>query len=459
MYRFIAKHILAPGLDVLRGTQAMSILSELEKSQWWGRQKIIELQEQRLKNLLQYSYEKVPYYRRVFDERRLTPGDIVHNGQLVKLPVLTRQIIRSHFDEIAARNFPQRERVKLATGGSTGEPLLFYSTWRDHKDICIASRQRASSAIGFELGDKNASIRNVYPAESRADRFWRAPIRFFDRSLPISVADMGEESLRRLEAFQPAVITGYPSPIEQLARIIQARGATSLRPRVIVTGAEQLFDHQRELFRQVFGCDTYDFYGAVEEHLIAFECKEHAGYHIAAENVFVEIVDAEGMPLPPGEEGRILITNLHNYAMPLIRYDIGDLGTSSDIDCPCGRGLPLLSSIGGRILDTVSTRHKGRIPGLSLYRVFRSLAYEGVEQCQIVQESPGRVVIKLVAGPGGQRRNIEELTEMIVREYQDILGEDMEIAVEFVDRIATTAGGKRRFIISDLKSGTGTELS
>ncbi len=126
--------------------------------------------------------------------------------------------------------------------------------------MCIAASQRARSAIGFELGDKSASIRNRYPYESESERFWQAPIRFFQRTLTLDLAAMSSETARKLEDFQPRFITGYPSSIEQLARIIQIKGKSRIRPRAIITDSEQLYEHQRELFREVFGCDTYDIY-------------------------------------------------------------------------------------------------------------------------------------------------------------------------------------------------------
>jgi phenylacetate-CoA ligase len=450
LYRFIARHILAPSLDTFRGTQSMTLLKELEKSQWWPRQKILNLQNERLRLLVQHAYDEVPYYRRIFDERGLRPGDIKDGRDLARLPVLTKQFIRDNFDEITAQCFPRKGRVKLATGGSTGQPLVFYTTRRDHKDVCIAARQRAFSGVGFELGDKTATIRNIYPGESMIERLWRVPIQFFRRDLPVDIRYVSPDSARQIEAFQPRFITGYPSAIEKLARLLQTRGKSRIVPAAIITGAEQLYDHQRDLFRKIFGCDTYSFYGAREAHLIAFECFEHSGHHMAAENVIVEIADAQGSPVPVGVEGRILITNLQNYAMPFIRYDIGDIGTASDEICPCGRGLPLLASINGRNPDNILTKSKGTIAGMALCKPLRLLAGMGLEQCQIVQETPNNVVIKLVAGSECAREALEELRKKALEEYIRILGEDMDIAVEFVEKIAMTPGGKGRFVISKL---------
>jgi phenylacetate-CoA ligase len=456
MYSFLARHIMAPALDIFRGTQSMKCLTELEESQWWSRDKILDLQNQRLRLLVSYAYNTVPYYRRIFDEIGLGPGDIKDSDDLVKLPILTKRLVRSNFDEVLAPGFRVKDRIQLVTGGSTGQPLVFYTSMRDHKDLCIAAKQRANSGIGFELGDKSASITNRYLHESQTERFWQAPIRFFQRVLQLDIGEAPSEIARKLEAFQPRFISGYPSAMEQVARFIQIKGKLRVRPKAIVSGAEQLYDYQRDLFRDTFGCDTYDFYGSQEEHVIAFECTEHSGHHIVAENVVVEIVDTEGRPAPVGEEGRILITNLHNYAMPLIRYDTGDLGVASNGACPCGRGLPLLAAVNGRTLDMILTRSRGAISGLRLYQPFRWLGQLGVEQCQIVQETRQTIVIKLVISECSQKR-MNELKEKVVNEYKRILGEDMDIAVEFVEHIPATPAGKKRIVISHLPPGDGKD--
>jgi phenylacetate-CoA ligase len=452
MYRFIARHILAPGLDFLRGTQSMKLLKELEESQWWSRDKILDLQNQRLRMLINYAYEKVPYYRRVFDERGLKPADIESSNDLVKLPILTKHLVQSNFDEITAQGFPVKQRVLLATGGSTGQPLKFYTTKRHDKDLCIATLQRSLSWIGFELGDKSLSIANIYPYKSWLEKLMGVPISFFQRKLALDIGERPANVAKKLGDFRPRLIRGFTSALEQLALFIKKSGKPVFKPSLIFTGAEQLNDYQRELFREIFGCDTYDFYGAVEEHVIGIECKEHSGYHIAAENVIVEIVDAEGKPAVAGEEGRILVTSLYNYAMPFIRYEIGDIGVLSDKICPCGRGLPLLASINGRTLDTIYTKSKGPILGFLLYKPLRTLAELGVDQCQIVQDILERVLIKLIVADGYPQKYRDELQMKVLEIYKGILGKDMEIDVQFVGQIDTTPTGKRRFIISNVHS-------
>ena len=450
MYSLIARYMLAPVLDFFRGTKTMKCLKELEESQWWSRDKILELQNQRLRQLVRHAYDNVPYYRRIFDERALKPNDIECSEDLVKLPVLTKQLIRNNFDDLMARGLPGKERIQHATSGSVGEPLVFYRV-RNDLNWGSAALQRAYEWAGYEIGDKCVSIWRRYSYKPMVN-FREAAAKFFERILFFDVEKISTEKMplfaKKLKHFQPEFIRSYPSAIYLLARFIKREGKPRLRPKAIITAGEQLYDYQRDLFRKVFACETYSCYGSWEVPAIASECSQHSGYHIAAENVILEIVNDEGKPIPVEEEGRILVTNLHNYAMPFIRYDIGDVGAGSDQACPCGRGLPLLAKLSGRTTDVILTRSSGAIPGIALPRTF--LASLGIDQLQIVQENYQKVVVKLVLGGECPQKRADELAREIIARYRPILGEDMDITVEFVDQIPLTRAGKRRVVISNL---------
>ncbi|MFC1958332.1 phenylacetate--CoA ligase family protein [Chloroflexota bacterium] len=450
MYNFIARHILAQLLDHFRGTQTMKCLGELEDSQWWPRDKLLELQNQRLKELIKHAYDNVPYYRRVFDERSLKPIDIQRGEDLVKLPLLNKQLMRTRFTELMSQDFSARKPIRLSTGGSTGEPLSFYRTRYDQLNWGFAATQRALGWAGYELGDKLAKLQVRRPYKSKLAKFSQISKDVFQRTILFDVKEMSLNTLpllvNKLEGIQPKFIYGYPSAIELLARFTEKEGRSRLKPKAIITSAEQLYDYQRNLFHKAFECETYSCYSSWEVHAIAAECTEHSGYHIVAENIIVEIVDERGDPVSTGEEGRIVITNLHNYAMPFIRYDIGDLGVGSDSVCSCGRGLPIIAQLSGRTTDVIFTRNGKTVPGTALLHVF--LAPLDIAQFQIVQESYDKMVIKLVMGKECTNEHLDELTTRIINQYKLILGEEINILVEFVDHIPTTSDGKRRVVVS-----------
>ena len=266
--------------------------------------KIVALQNTRLSQLIQYAYDNVPDHRRLFKGSNLNPQDIQNSQDLVKLPILTRPIIKSNFEEMLAPNFPLTERVKLCTGGTLGQPLTFYTTLADHIDISFALNQRIFSDIGFELGDKNVTLFIKWPYESMKERFLQTTSRFFQRRLSFDVRKMPADTMlpiaTKIARFQPKFLLGYPSAIEQLARFVVREKKWEINPKGIITNSEQLYDFQRDLFRQAFNCDTYDSYCSREQHVIATECRKHSGYHIAAESVVLEVLNNKGYPVLPG---------------------------------------------------------------------------------------------------------------------------------------------------------------
>jgi len=351
-----------------------------------------------------------------------------------------------------AQNIPENERVHLSTGGSTGEPLAFYRTRHDQRDWGFAASERFINWTGYELGDKVASLAVKRPYKSSLDKLSQESKRFFQRSILYDVKAMSDSAMPHLagelKRFNPTFLGGYPGAIELLACYIQREGGPLLKPKAILTGAEQLYDHQRDLFRLVFGCQSFSCYSSWEVHAIAGECERHSGFHIAAENVIVEILDERGNPLPAGREGRIVLTNLHNYAMPFIRYDIGDIGVASDAPCGCGRGLPMLSEIKGRVTDLIATTDGKTIPGAAMSHVIKDLSH--VEQFQMVQERLDRITVRLVMGAECTAQYLDDVAKNIEGRYRQILGEDMGVSVQYVAEIPLTRDGKRRIVISNI---------
>jgi len=453
MYEFLIKRVFTPAVDFHRGASTMKRLEELEDTQWWPREKILALQDERLRKLIRYAYDNVPYYRNVFDQHALKPEDIVTSKDLVKLPILTRQLVRSNFSGLVARGFPKKELMPSLTGGSTGEPLRFYKTRDDYHGWDTAAGLRAHKWAGYEVGEKLALFWGRHPHLSIADSLTRTTKHFVQKVELFDAMMMSDKRMprfaKRLEGFNGGFIKGYPSAIYLMARYIEKEGKSAIKPRAIITTGEELYDFQEELFSRVFGCETYSYYSTNEVDAIACECSEHSGYHISADNVIVEIVDDADNLVPLGGEGRILVTSLHNYGMPFIRYEIGDIGASSDKVCTCGRGLPVLAAVNGRISDFIYTRRGDCIPGIALNRSF--LAGLGVEQFQIVQESYDKVVIKLVFGGECERDHVSEAIKKIERHFRSELGGDIDVVVELVDQIVPTRIGKRRMFISNVK--------
>jgi phenylacetate-CoA ligase len=449
-YRWVAQHLLAPALDAIRGAHAMSCLRELEESQWWPQERIEELQSERLRGLVSHAYARVPYYRRIMDERGIRPGDIRSAADLRKLPVLTRELVRTNFDNLVAEGFPRRQIRTGTTGGSTGAPLLFYTTDEDRRSHGFARAMRAVGFAGQRLGDRRMLIRAARRHPSRRDRVLHRISRHLERVHEVDSLDLGLDSLPGIVATlrrrDMTCLAGYPSAIAFIASWICGSGVAHPELGSVITSGEQLFEYQRQRIRAAFNVEPYSEYSCYEAFDIAMECEAHAGLHVAAEDIVAEVVDTAGTALPPGQEGRILLTNLHNYAMPLIRYENGDAVSLVDGACPCGRSLPRLSHVVGRRTDILHTPSGLRITGTNLPGA--RMALFPVLQYQNVQEDLDRLVVHIVPWPGTTEEGLEDMRRRIPPMYNKVVGDDVHIEIRFCERIEPSPSGKLMALIS-----------
>lgn len=449
-YSTIARHLMAPALDMLRGTHTMRCFRELEKSQWWPLDRIEELQSARLQQLVSYSYQQVPYYRRAMDEAGVVPTDVTSANELQLLPVLTRDLVRRHTDELLAEGFPRNRLRRCTTGGSTGTPLVFYSTLDDQANHGFARGIRDLQQAGIGLGDRRMLIRIRRDALSPRARPLHRITRVLERVQELDSRDMTVQSMPEIVAYlnrpDVACLGGYPSAVAFIAAWIAETGSTPPALTAIITGGEQLFEHQRERIRKVFGLEPFSDYACNEAFNMAMECEAHTGMHVSAEDIVVEVVDDNGQTVPAGTEGRILITNLHNYGMPLIRYDLGDSGSFVPGICPCGRQLPRLAHVLGRRFDIIHTPSGRRITGSNLGT--SRLADMPVRQFQFVQEELDLVVVHIVPASNASAAELASMRSLIPPMFQQVVGQDVRVEVAFEDHIALTSGGKHLLVVS-----------
>lgn len=413
----------------------------LEKSQSFFPDEIKSLQQRRLRGLIKHAYENCPYYSKRFAELGLQPDDIQTVDDLVKLPILTREDVRANFEALIAKNVPKEKMFLSSTGGSTGEPLRFYKSrgepWTG------AAAYRAYKWYGYKMGDKVAYLWGAHSDLSAQQKLGNKIKNHLLRSIYLDAFNLSEKQMgdfaQRLIKFEPKAIIAYASAAYLFARYLKAKGIENIRPKVVITQAEKLFDHQRQLIEQVFSCEVFDFYGSREIGAMASECPQHAGYHISAENIVLELVK-DGKHVSPGEVGKILVTDLTNYAMPFIRYENGDLGVPSDVKCSCGVNLPLMHSIEGRATDILVIDGKP-IVTLSIVHNFKDFH---VNQYQVIQNQDNKISVKIVKGD----KYSDEHTELILEMMHKYLGDNVKVNLVFVDSIPIPESGKHRFIIS-----------
>lgn len=425
-----------------------SYYQELRENQWWSPDKIAELQLERLKALLRHAYQNVPYYSQRFAEAGLHPDDIKTLDDLAKLPILTKRDIRENRSELVARHFPQSQVVSTATSGSTGEPLQFFRS-RESNARGLAGVFLAYSWYGYQPGDKRAHLWGVSRHDSIMQSLFKKIRLRISRIVYLDAYNMSENQMgrfaRKLYQFKPKMITAYASAAYLLARYLKHRGIENLRPEAVVAQAHKLFPEQRELIREVFDCKVFDFYGSVEVPAMATECPEHTGYHILTPNVILEFI-RNNQPVSPGKIGKIVVTDLHNYAMPFIRYENGDLGVPLNERCHCGRGLPLLKEITGRISDMIIGSGGKYVSGQFFINFFRFKPW--IKQFQVRQDINRNITISIVLETEPEESELEAV-RAIIREQ---LGEEIKVDILFVSSINSAKSGKYRFTISEAPS-------
>ena len=420
-----------------------------ERSQWWSPEEIGAHQDRALAAIVTHAYERVPFYRRAMEERRLRPTDVVRRADLRKLPIVTKDIIRNNPGAFLAHGVDPGRLKDSPTSGTTGGS--FTVLWdRDTDVLWNALLWRHRAWCGFRFGTRYATLlgRVVVPLGQSTPPFWRWN-RPWNQVL-FSSFHLKEENIgayvKAMRAFGVKGLECYPSTGYILARFLEDRGE-QLPLTYVVTSSETLLPIQREVMEKVFGTKVLDYYGMSEAVLFAGECGSGEGYHLHAEIGIAEVVDGRGDSLPAGRHGRLLGTGLVNRAMPLLRYEIGDVSALRPGGCPCGRRLPLLDPVTSKAEDIVVAPDGRLISSSTLTHPFKPLAR--VEKSQIVQETADRLLIRIVPRLGYG----EEETRHLLREMQRRVGPDMRIRVEIVDDIPVGASGKYRWVISKLPLG------
>lgn len=442
IYPKIARNVILPLADIATGTKISKYLKFLEKTQWWSREELQEYQNKKLRALIKHAYENVPYYHRIFRENNLTLDDIKTTEDLVKLPIITKDVIRANFpDDIVSKKYNQKKIILSSSSGSTGEPLQYFSTKSFYSQI-IAAELRGWGWMGYRVGDRYIKI-SVNPRRILSKRIQ-------DRLMRCSYIHLGElndksmeKCVKAMRQIRPKIIRGYPVPMFILVKFMKRNNIDDIRPKAITTTGETLFGHHRKAIESQFDCKIFDEYGG-EGVPKVFECEEHDGYHIAIENGYIEILKNNDLAAP-GERGEIIVTNFENYATPFIRYKINDIGVLSDEKCPCGRGLPLLKSILGRDTDIITTPHGGLITNQFFLSFFEW--FEGIDQFQVIQEKLDKITIKIAKNSKFSGKDLNK----IQTEVQKYVGNDINLYIKFVDKIPLAKSGKRRFVISKVK--------
>ena len=443
MYSRLVSQFLFPIHEWVKGHTTTSVLRHLEQTQWWRPEQLQRLQAARLRTLLGNACSRVPHYRRMAAELALDFNDIASVTDLRSLPFLTKEVIRAHEEDLKAAG--ARRLNRFNTGGSSGEPLIFY-IGDERVSHDIAAKWRATRWWGVDIGDPEVVVWGS-PIELHAQDRIRS---LRDRIFRSTLLPAFEMSPKRLDSFieairrrRPKMLFGYPSALALISRHaeLRRRPMDDLGLQVAFVTSEALYDDQKEQIERVFGCPVANGYGGRDSGFIAHQCPE-GGMHITAEDIIVEIIGPHGEALPPGKAGEVVVTHLATRDFPFIRYKTGDVAVLDDSACPCGRGLPLLKEVRGRTTDFVTASDGTVMHGLALIYVMRDIP--GIEAFKIVQEDLTHTRVLLVAGDSFDT----EYIDTIANAFKERLGQDVQVVVEQVPQIPPERSGKYRYVVS-----------
>ena len=446
--RFIAG-VAFPLQERLKHHTTVAVRQRMDDTQWWPADRLRALQLTRLQALLQQAAEHVPYYRDTFRQLGFDPASMTSLADLQRLPLLTKPIIRAHTEGL--KHAHARHLARFNTGGSSGEPLVFY-IGAERVSHDVAAKWRATRWWDVDIGDPEIVVWGSPIELGSQDRVraWRDGLM---RTELLPAFEMSESRLddfvARIRARRPRMLFGYPSALSHIARHALKRGQRmdDLGIAVAFVTSERLYDDQRASIEQVFGCRVANGYGGRDAGFIAHQCP-HGGMHITAEDIVVEIVDAEGHVLPAGQAGEIVVTHLATRDFPFIRYRTGDVAVLSDATCPCGRGLPLLQEIQGRTTDFVVAADGTVLHGLALIYILRDLP--GIRAFKIVQET--QQLTRILIAP--DERFDPACEPGIVRQVRARLGAEVVVQVERVEAIPAERSGKFRYVVSHVPAAT-----
>lgn len=442
-YTRLTAGLLFPLHEYLKGHATVAVRRALEQSQWWDGDRLLAYQRRRLQALLQVVADHVPYYRRLFGDLGFDPARDATLDGLRRLPLLTKETIRAHTEEFKADD--ARGLARFNTGGSSGEPLVFF-IGKERISHDVAAKWRATRWWGVDIGDPEIVVWGS-PIELGAQDRLRALRDRLLRTQLLPAFEMSEQNLdgfiEAIRARRPRMLFGYPSAFSHIARHAEKRGRRldDLGVRVAFVTSERLYDEQRQSIERAFGCRVANGYGGRDAGFIAHECPE-GGMHITAEDIIVEIIDGAGQPAPVGEAGEIVTTHLATREFPFIRYRTGDVGALDPNPCRCGRGLPLLKEIQGRTTDFVVAADGTVMHGLALIYVVRDLP--GIAAFKIIQESRSHVRVLLTPAAG-----YDPAVETTIRQgMQARLGREVRVDIETMALIPPEKSGKFRYVVS-----------
>ena len=447
----IRRRFIYPAIQLIRRENALQELPKVMKSEQFNRETLEKIQLNQLKSLVRHVYHNVPYYKTKFDKAHIYPGDIRTLKDFQNLPVLTREDLRNNMKRMIADNYKKAIESRK-TSGSTGFPMDILKG-RDSLSRMRAVMFRCYSWYGIDICDKQLRLTGEV-----INKLALAKSKVQDKllnKLRISTMDLSEErllrSLAKVEKFQPKYIYGYPSAIHNFGLFLNKVGFRKIFPKIIITTGECLKPQHREFIESFFECKVVNEYGCCECGIIAFECP-HGYMHLSDDNLYVEIWKEQANSRSSeytNDSGSVLISELYNFSIPLIRYQIGDLGRiEKHRACSCGRTFRILAEIKGRESEIIQLPNGGRVHSEIFDYLSDALDEKGlgVNEYRVIQRGSRDFEMELVCKHKKHKR-IEQVQKFVDEILKKHLGSDISITYKYVQALRREPSGKFRCFV------------
>lgn len=426
-----------------------SVMRSLLRHPDAARDEIVAFQNKQLHRLITHAYGNVPYYRRLFDQNSLKPNDIQSVADLPAIPITSKKDLQSlPAEEIVARGVDLNHLIVHTTSGSSGEPFTIRHTWLEER-LLGAFRKRAMHYYGLRITDKQADIEEVEPLHPRDNQLLRQVFNVAGLYRKIRIHAMLPlgEIVRTLQNFRPDVVTGYAGVLARVAEIISDNDSQIIQPRFVATHSEVLTPLMRKQITEAFRAQVFNTYDSHEFNLIAWECKETEELHTCDDSTIVEIIKDDG-PAATGERGEVVTTSLHSFAMPFIRYRLGDIVTRGSETCRFGQPFSTIRAIQGRMIDYFPLPSGRTIHPYEILLILAKDWVSWIRQYQLIQEQENRIILRVVPSitPTPQK------LALIEKSITALLGQGVEFRVILVPEIQLELNGKFRVSRSLVKS-------
>lgn len=450
----ILNKFLTLGLLKLDGSQLPSLLKFIKEREYQSLESNKKIQDEFLKKLLIHCYENIPYYTNVLTESGVIVNNEVDLTNFSNIPVLTKEIIKEQFKNLKSADLNKRKCFLNTSGGSTGEPVKFFQD-KANWDSGMAGKWFFSTFVSKEVGDKEIKLWGSERDILKGSIGFKAKLKnkIFNRillnSFKMSRSDM-KEYVDVINKNKPVLIESYVQSIYELSKFIDDSNLVVHSPKGIITSAETLYPEHKILIEDVFNTKVYNRYGSREAGDMACSCEKDEGLHLNIFNNYLEILNDWLEPCKSGEIGKVYVTTLNNYSMPLVRYDIGDMAVPAENEqCSCGRGLPLIEMVEGREVSAFKTKEGKTVPGEFFIHFIGVVFNKGfISKFQVIQKNYDLIKIKVVVR---DNNGFEDGKNVIINSIKIVMGQDCKVEFEFVDDIEPLKSGKYLYTVSEVK--------